>query len=456
MPVPVLDLKRQYAAIKDEIDTAILDVVASAQFVLGPHVKAFEEAAADYCGVKHAIGVASGTDALLLSLKALDIGPGNSVILPSFTFFATAGVVHNVGATPVFCDIDPKTFNLDPDHLRHILEGARGSWSVASRNDKQSSDADVSGFPTGYKPQATGEAVRFRAIIPVHLYGQIADMDEITAIAKEFGLAVVEDAAQAIGAEYWPVASSQWHVGNAANEAVPDKVFPHATNHTPQAASHPQSTSHVPQAASDGPLARSAGTLGDLGCFSFYPTKNLGAYGDGGMITTNDDELADKLRMLRVHGAKPKYFHRMVGLNSRLDAIQAAILSVKLRHLDAWSAARGELADRYDEDLSGLEGLITPFRAEARSHIFHQYTIRVTNGRRDELKKYLKEQGIGSMIYYPVPLHLQDCFSHLEYREGQLPQSESASREVLSLPIFPELTAEEQQNVAEAIKAFFE
>ncbi len=445
MNVPVLDLKRQYAAIKDEIDTAILDVVASTQFVLGPHVKAFEESAAAYCGAKHAIGVASGTDALLLSLKALGIGPGDSVILPSFTFFATAGIVHNVGATPVFCDIDPQTFNLDPAHLRHILEGARGSLPVARGDNSSSSGSELDVSSTGYKPQATSHGLRFRAIIPVHLYGQIADMNEINAIAEEFELAVVEDAAQAIGATYQKeeqqVAGGTLPVGMTASDKR-DLVAPQATLYKPPSTGH-------------GPSAR-AGTLGDLGCFSFYPTKNLGAYGDGGMITTNNDELADKIRMLRVHGSRPKYYHRMVGINSRLDAIQAAILGVKLRHLDAWSTARGEVADRYDDALSQVEGITPPLRVPGRSHIFHQYTIRIANGRRDELKEYLKEQGIGSMIYYPVSLHLQECFSHLGYREGQLPESEKASREVLSLPIFPELTIEEQQNVVKAIKAFFE
>jgi dTDP-4-amino-4,6-dideoxygalactose transaminase len=382
MNVPVLDLQRQYESIQNEIDTAILEVVRSAKYVLGPYVKDFEEKAADYCCAKHAIGVASGTDALLLSLRALDIGPGDAVILPSFTFFATAGVIHNVGATPVFCDIDPQTFNLDPTHLHELL-----------RNSKL--------------------AAKPRAIIPVHLYGQIADMDEITVIAKEYGLAVVEDAAQAIGATY-----------------------------------------SGPRTMDPGPVK--AGTLGDLGCFSFYPTKNLGAYGDGGMITTNNDELADKLRMLRVHGSRPKYYHRMVGINSRLDAIQAAILGVKLNHLDAWSKARAEIADRYDEALSQVEGITPPLRVPGRSHIFHQYTIRIADGRRDELKEHLQEQGIGSMIYYPVSLHLQECFAHLGYREGELPQSERASREVLSLPIFPELTIEEQQVVVKTIAAFME
>ena len=241
-------------------------------------------------------------------------------------------------------------------------------------------------------------------------------MGVVKEIAQEYGLAVVEDAAQAIGATY---------LGGAPNEPY-----------------EPNELGAAPR----------AGTLGDLGCFSFYPTKNLGAYGDGGMITTNNDELADKLRMLRVHGSRPKYYHRMVGVNSRLDAIQAAILSVKLNHLDSWSIARAEVADRYDEALSQVDWITTPFRAPGRSHIFHQYTLRIADGRRDELKEHLKEQGIGSMIYYPVPLHLQECFSHLGYAEGQLPESESASREVLSLPIFPELTLEEQEHVVMAIK----
>lgn len=376
MNVPVLDLKRQYEAIKAEMDAAILDVVGSTKFVLGPYVADFEEKAAAYCEVRHAIGVASGTDALLLSLRALGIGPGDAVILPSFTFFATAGVVHNVGATPIFCDIDPRTFNLDVDHVRELLGN----------------------------PEASSKA---KAIIPVHLYGQISDMDEVLAIAKEHGLAVVEDAAQAIGA------------------------------------------------ACDMPngLAK-AGTIGDLGCFSFYPTKNLGAYGDAGMVITNDDDLADAVRMLRVHGARPKYFHRRVGVNSRLDAIQAAVLAVKLAYLDRWSAARAEKAGIYDAELSGLDGIVVPHRADDRTHIFHQYTIRVLDGRRDALREHLKERDVGTMIYYPRPLHLQECFAGLGYEEGRLPRSEAASREVLSLPVFPELTADEQDYVVETIRHF--
>jgi len=381
--VPMLDLVRQYESIKGEMDRAVLAVVESGQYILGPHVKEFEDAAAAYCGCKHAIGVASGTDALLLSLKALEIGPGDAVIVPSFTFFATAGVVHNVGATPVFCDINPKTFNLDTDHLRSLLA-----------------------HPTELRSNST-LAAKPRAVIPVHLYGQMADMDEILGIADEYGLAVVEDAAQAIGATY---------------------------------------------ATSRGATMK-AGTIGDVGCFSFYPTKNLGAYGDGGMVTTNDDTLAEEVRMLRAHGAKPKYYHHRVGVNSRLDAIQAAILGVKLQHLDDWSSARCGVADRYDDALSNVDGLVLPVRADGRAHIFHQYTVRIADGRRDAVREALSKDGIGTMIYYPVPLHLQACFAHLGYHEGQLPASERASREVLSLPIFPELSDDEQQEVIDSIKA---
>jgi len=482
--IPVLELGRQYESIREELDAKILEVVRSGKYILGPYVKEFEAAAAEYCGCKHAIGVASGTDALLLSLKALGIGPGDGVILPSFTFFATAGVVHNIGATPVFCDIDPNTFNLDPAHLRSILQdAARGQWPVASGNyESGDSGARVpstghapqatssSGHmpqatgSTGYKQQATGSSLRFKAVIPVHLYGQMADMDKIMAVADEFGLAVVEDAAQAIGAKYWgmeqPVAGGQWCVEDSQADSREGGNSPQATRHKPRAASEPQATSHSPRAASEPqttshkPPARKAGTLGDLGCFSFYPTKNLGAYGDGGLVTTNDDELAGQIGLLRVHGARPKYFHKMVGFNSRLDAIQAAILQVKLGRLDAWSQARRDVADRYDESLADLPGIVIPFRAKDRTHIFHQYTIRVLDGKRDALAGHLKKRGIGTMIYYPVPLHLQECFAGLGYREGYLPESERMSREVLSLPIFPELTEEEQTYVADAIREF--
>jgi len=391
MQIPLLDLKRQYQSIKPEIDDAIARVVQSGRFILGPEVEAFEHEIAEKYDVKHAIGVASGTDSLLLSLQALGIGPGDKVILPSFTFFATAGVVHNVGATPVFADIDPKTFNLDPQELKRLL----------------TRDSRLSTPP--------------KAVIPVHLYGQMADMDEIMQIAKEYNIAVVEDAAQAIGATY-----HSKRLGNS------------------------QLSTHNSQ------LACKAGAIGNLGCFSFFPTKNLGAYGDGGMIVTNDDALAERVRILRVHGSKPKYYHRMVGVNSRLDALQAAILRVKLPHLDEWTAARQRVAARYDELLQEVQGIEIPYRAPDRTHIFHQYTIRVLNGQRDALRDYLKEQGIGTFIYYPLPLHSQECFQDLEYSEGDLPHAETASQEALSLPVFPELSEEEQAYVVRAIQDFFD
>jgi len=404
MQVPLLDLTRQYESIKKEIDEAIQRVVSSGRFILGPEVEAFEEELAGHCGVKHAVGVASGTDALLLSLKALGIGPGDKVIIPSFTFFATAGVVHNVGATPVFCDIDPKTFNLDPADVRRILT-------------------------TNHEPRTS-----IKAIIPVHLYGQMADMDEVMAIAKEYNLYVIEDAAQAIGAEYLPRAIPEDETISRGRKFGNHEL---------------RTTDHAP-----GPLARRAGSIGDLGCFSFFPTKNLGAYGDGGMIVTNDDALAERVRILRMHGSKPKYYHRMVGVNSRLDALQAAILRVKLPHLDEWTAARQQVAARYDELLQDVQGIEIPYRALDRTHIFHQYTIRVLDGRRDELRDVLKEEGIGTFVYYPLPLHLQECFKELGYRGSDLRQSELASQEVLSLPAFPELTDEEQSYVVLTIQAF--
>ncbi|HDL85124.1 MAG TPA: DegT/DnrJ/EryC1/StrS family aminotransferase [Candidatus Acetothermia bacterium] len=415
MHVPILDLTRQYETIKPEIDAAVASVLASGRFILGPEVEAFEEEVAQYCGVKHAIGVASGTDALLLSLKALGIGPGDGVILPSFTFFATAGVVHNVGATPIFADIDPKTFNLDPAAVRRILESSPTNSTNPMNSTNSTNPSDV------------------KAIIPVHLYGQMANMDEIMAIAKEYNIAVVEDAAQAIGAEYRSASSL-----NEPHE-------PHELNE-PNKPNEPHEL---------GPSAR-AGTIDDLGCFSFFPTKNLGAYGDGGMVVTNDDELAERVSILRVHGSKPKYYHRMVGVNSRLDALQAAILRVKLPHLDEWTAARQRVASTYEDMLKEVQGIETPYRSPGRTQIFHQYTIRVLNGRRDQLRDFLKEKGIGTFVYYPLSLHLQECFQELGYKKGDLPKSELASQQVLSLPVFPELTEEEQDYVVQAIKAFFQ
>lgn len=416
MPIPILDLTRQYRSIRSEIDAAIQRVVESGWFILGPEVEALEKEIAAYCGVKHAIGVASGTDALLLSLRAVGIGPGDGVIVPSFTFFATAGVVHNVGATPIFCDIDARTFNLDLESVRAIL----ADWG--GRTTRRGATVQRSQF----------ESCVPKAIIPVHLYGQMADMGKVIEIAREFNLYVVEDAAQAIGATYFE------SLGCKVRQEGGMSTYPSA------------------HGTFNRPPAMKAGTIGHLGCFSFFPTKNLGAYGDGGMVVTNDDDLAERIRMLRVHGSRPKYYHHFVGYNSRLDALQAAILRAKLPHLAAWTAERNRIAARYDELLSDLPGIELPYRAPNCTHIFHQYTIRVLNGRRDALRDFLKKRDIGTEIYYPLPLHLQKCFAHLEYQAGDLPESERASREVLSLPMFPELTESEVEEVAQAVTDFIE
>jgi dTDP-4-amino-4,6-dideoxygalactose transaminase len=367
MKIPPLDLKRQYAVIKDEIDSAIQNVLNHGGFVLGPEVKELESRLAEYCGSKHGIGVASGTDALLLSLMAAGIKSGDEVVTSTFTFFATAGVISRLGARPVFVDIDPDTFNIDPGRLEKAITS------------------------------------RTKAIIPVHLYGQAAEMDEIMNIAEKHGTAVIEDAAQAVGALY---------------------------------------------------KNKKAGSFGTTGCFSFYPTKNLGGYGDGGFITTDDDGLADLLGRLRLHGARPKYFHAMVGVNSRLDSLQAAVLLVKLKHLPDWHEARRARAKIYDDLLKDIEGVKTPVVRDYNYHIYHQYTILAE--KRDELKEHLKTKNIGCEIYYPLPMHLQECFRDLGYRKGDMPRAERAAEMALSIPIFPELTGEEQAYIAESIRAFYE
>ena len=369
--VPMLDVTRENGRLRGEIDAAIAEVCDSGAFVHGPACAKLEAAIAEYCGTEHAVGCASGSDALLLALMVLGVGPGDEVILPSFTFFATAGAVSRLGARPVFVDVRPDTFNLDPDNVVGKI----------SRSTK--------------------------AIIPVHLFGQCARMNEIEQIAAAaHGIPIVEDACQAIGAEFG---------------------------------------------------SRRAGALGALGCLSFYPTKNLGGFGDGGMITTNDGQLAEKLRVLRDHGQQPRYYHHVVGLNSRLDTLQAAVLGAKLPRLDEWAAARGRHAERYANEFGqhGLgEQIVAPVVDDDCRHVWNQYTVRVTGGRRDALQKYLAERKIGSAIYYPVPLHLQDCFASLGYRAGSLPVTEQATREVLSLPVYPELTAEEQGAVMDAIVRF--
>ncbi|MCP4580334.1 MAG: DegT/DnrJ/EryC1/StrS family aminotransferase [candidate division Zixibacteria bacterium] len=366
MKVPLLDLKLQYLSIKDEIDAAIARVLDHCWFIMGPELKQLETELADYCQTKHAIGVASGTDALLLSLHGLGVGPGDEVVTTGFSFFATAGVISRLGAVPVFCDIEEKTFNIDPDQLELKITG------------------------------------KTKAIIPVHLYGQIAEMDRISEIAKKHNLSIVEDAAQAIGSRYHD---------------------------------------------------RPAGTLGDAAGFSFFPSKNLGAYGDGGFIATNSDELADTLRKLRVHGAKPKYYHSIIGYNSRLDCLQASILLVKLKYLNRWHEARREKARIYNEGFNNVSGVVTPFVHDYNYHIYHQYTLIAEN--RDKLKEHLKEKEIGFDTYYPLPFHLQECFNDLGYRKGDLPVAERLSEKVISLPAFPELTEDQQAYVIDSVKEFY-
>jgi dTDP-4-amino-4,6-dideoxygalactose transaminase len=376
MPVPLLDLKRQYAPLKAELLAAVEAVADSQALVLGAKTEAFEKAVAEYCGVPHAIGVSSGTDAQLVLLMALGIGPGDAVLMPPYTFFATAGCVARLGARPVFVDIDPATFNLDPAKLAEALE----------------------------------TTPNVKAIVPVHLFGQCADMEAMLALGKKHGVAVLEDAAQALGARH--------------------------------------------------PLG-AAGAVGEAGWFSFYPTKNLGAFGDAGMVVCHDDSLAARLRALRNHGMETRYYHRWLGGNFRIDALQSAILHVKLPHLDTWSAGRRARADFYRGEFTrhGLLDRVTlPVEVFAASeianhHIYNQFIIRITQ--RDALRAHLTAAGIGTEIYYPLSLHEQECFRDLGYKTGDFPESERAARETLALPIFPELTDDEQRTVVAEIAAFF-
>ncbi len=385
MNVPLLDLKAQYETIRPEIEQAVRDVMESQHFILGPHVQKCEEAIARYCGSPHAVGVSSGSDALLICLMAEGIGPGDEVITTPYTFFATVGAITRLGATPVFVDIDPVTYNIAADQIAAKVTG------------------------------------RTKAIIPVHLYGQSADMRLVTEVAARHGVVVIEDAAQSLGAEY---------------------------------------------------EGRRSGTIGEYGCFSFFPSKNLGAAGDAGMVITNDPARAEKLAILRGHGSKPKYYHRMVGGNFRLDALQGAIVSAKLQHLDKWTDGRRRNAERYNRLFAGsglsvgntrawAEGrdstshpldVVLPTEATQR-HVFNQYIIRVSS--RDALKAHLQQKGIGTEIYYPVPMHAQECFKGLGYRVGDFPESEAAAAHTLALPIYPELTDEQAGYVVESIREFF-
>ncbi|NNF58467.1 MAG: DegT/DnrJ/EryC1/StrS family aminotransferase [Rhodothermaceae bacterium] len=369
MNIQMVDLRAQVAALRDDLDAAIAEVLSSGAFVRGPFVQRFEEQLGAYYGGAHVLGVGNGTDALQLAYMAAGIGPGDDVIMPAFTFFATAEAAALLGATPVFVDIDPRTFNLDPT----LIEAAI--------------------------------TPRTRAIVPVHLFGQSADMDLILEIAERHDLAVIEDAAQAVGARY---------------------------------------------------KGRRVGLMGDAGCLSFYPSKNLGAYGDGGACLSTNLAMDGTLRRLANHGSERKYHNTHIGINSRLDALQAAILSVKLPHLDAWTAARQDTADRYDAHFADLDWVTQPYRAPYADHVFHQYTLRVPADARDALAAHLRAQGIPTMVYYPVPLHRLPVFEPLNMAEGSLPETERAAREVLSLPMHPELTADQIGFIAETIAVFAE
>ena len=384
MQVPLLDLRPQHEGLRDEIIAAVTDVIDSTRYIMGPELERFEEAVAEYSGCKYALGVSSGTDALLLALMSLNIGPGDKVLVPDFSFFATAGVVSRLNAEPVFLEIDPTTFNLCPKHLEEKLES--------------------------YTEE---ELAQVKAVIPVHLFGQCADMQAILGVAQQFGIAVVEDAAQAIGAEY-----------RLNGEA------------------------------------RRAGAMSDVGCMSFFPSKNLGGVGDGGMVTTNDTELHHQLHIKRVHGAEPKYYHKVIGGNFRMDPIQACVLRIKLQRLEAWHEQRRQNAVQYNQLLgeAQLEEVVCPAAVYQddnllNHHIYNQYTVRVQ--RREELRKFLQERGVATEIYYPVPFHRQECFADLGYRPGSLPESDRAAREVLALPIYPGLTTEMQEYVVENLVEFY-
>ena len=375
MKIPFLDLKAQFNTIQGDIQGALNRVLDSQNFILGPEVDQFEKKIASYLGVPHAVGMASGSDALYLALVALGVGSGDGVITTPFTFFATGGSIVRTGARPLFVDIDPQTYNLDPGKIEAAIETNR-------RN-----------------PRA-----RLKAIMPVHLFGQPAEMDDIQKIARTHGLSVVEDACQAIGAHY---------------------------------------------------RGKKVGTLSEFGCYSFFPSKNLGGFGDGGLAVTADPALAQRIRRLRVHGSDRKYHHVEMGINSRLDALQAAVLSVKLPHLDRWNEARRKKALIYHRALQDIAGLVLPPAPTAVVEpVYHLYVIRAP--RRDELEKFLVARGIGTGVYYPLPLHLQPCFAGLGYQPGEMPESERASREVLALPLYPEMTEEQQTLVIKTVREFYQ
>lgn len=364
--IPLLDLKAQYNSIKKEVDAAISRVVADQNFIMGEDIKLLESEIASYCGVPYGIGVTSGTDALILALKAADVKEGDEVITSAFTFMATASAISNVGAKPIFCDIEPRTYNIDPNEIAKKI------------------------------------TARTKAIVPVHLYGQSADMDPIIAVAEKNRLKVIEDNAQAIGATY---------------------------------------------------KGRKTGSMGDAGCISFFPSKNLGAFGDGGMVVTSDPDIADKVKVLRVHGSKVRYIHSVIGTNARLDNLQAAVLRIKLRYLDEWTKKRQANAAIYNKLFKGT-GVITPYVSEGNTHVYHQYVIGVPSQKRDGLLATLEKSGVEARVYYPIPLHLQECYKGLGYKPGDLPVSEKCALSTLAIPVYPELSANDIAYVAEKVKSF--
>ena len=418
MNIPLVDLKAQYASIKEEIDNAIRKVIESGQFILGPEVKVFETEIAAYCQTKFAVGVASGTDALQLALLACGIKPGDEVITTPFTFIATAEAITRCGAAPVFVDIDPKTYNIDPQKLQEFLE------------KKSSRQSPI----TNHQSPVT-------AILPVHLYGQPADMDAILDLAEKYNLKVIEDCAQALGAAYSSHQSPIPPHVIAVSRSCEPKAWQEARQSQLQSKS--QSQSH-----------RKAGSLGDAGCLSFFPSKVLGAYGDGGMVVTNNPEIAERVVMLRNHGCEQKYYHLVPGFNSRLDELQAAILRVKLKHLDNWIELRRQKASAYSQLFSRIDSIQPPYVSSDSYHIFNYYTIRLETGKlnRDRLQQYLNSKGIATAIYYPLSLHLQEVYKPLGYKPGDFPESEKAQEEVLSLPIYPELKDNQIRRIVEEVK----
>lgn len=372
-PIKMVDLHKQYLKIKDDVDSAIEEVLNETAFIQGRQVKEFEAALATYTGARYVISCGNGTDALQIALMALDPKPGDEVILPVFTYVATAEVIALLRLTPVFVDVDPRTFNIDVEQA------------------------------------AANITERTRAIVPVHLFGQCADMEPLMGIARQHGIAIIEDAAQALGAQY---------------------------------------------RFADGTL-RHAGVIGQIGCTSFFPSKNLACFGDGGAMFTNDDALAEKLRVTANHGQRVKYIHDLVGVNSRLDTLQAAILKVKLAHLDEYASARQRAAAHYDESLNGIDGLVLPLRAKNSTHVFNQYTVQIANGRRDALKAFLQEKGVPSMVYYPLPLHFQKAYKNPQYGAGAFPVAEKLSESVLSLPVHTEMTTDQLDYICDVVRSFF-